>query len=95
MPVMGLAWAGLDLAAGGLQAVALAAGAYTFVPGALRRLARGRLGVGLLMTIAAVGAVLLGHVGEAAALAFLFSLAEALEDRAMDRAKDGLRGCWR
>jgi cation-transporting ATPase G len=43
------------------------------------------------MTIAAVGAVLLGHVGEAATLAFLFSLAEALEDRAMDRAKEGLR----
>ncbi|MCW5951189.1 MAG: cation-translocating P-type ATPase [Propionibacteriaceae bacterium] len=58
---------------------------------AVRRLARGRLGVGLLMTVAAVGAVLLGHVGEAAALAFLFSLAEALEDRAMDRAKEGLR----
>ena len=74
-----------------LQAVALVAGAYTFVPGAVRRLARGRLGVGLLMTIAAAGAVLLGHVGEAAALAFLFSLAEALEDRAMDRAKEGLR----
>ena len=74
-----------------LQAVALVAGAYTFVPGAVHRLARGRLGVGLLMTIAAAGAVLLGHVGEAAALAFLFSLAEALEDRAMDRAKEGLR----
>ncbi|WP_454170466.1 heavy metal translocating P-type ATPase [Microbacterium paulum] len=43
------------------------------------------------MTIAAIGAVLLGHVGEAATLAFLFSLAEALEDRAMDRAKEGLR----
>lgn len=38
-----------------------------------------------------VGAVLLGHVAEAAALAFLFSLAEALEERAMDRAKEGLR----
>ena len=38
----------------------------------------------------AIGAVLLGHVGEAATLAFLFSLAEALEDRAMDRAKEGL-----
>ena len=71
--------------------VSLLAGACTFVPGALRRLVRGRLGVGLLMTIAALGALLLGHVGEAAALAFLFSLAEALEDRAMDRAKEGLR----
>nr|WP_241249186.1 cation-translocating P-type ATPase [Agrococcus sp. KRD186] len=86
-----LEWSGLPIPAVILQAAALLAGAYTFVPGAVRRLLRGRLGVGLLMTIAAVGAVLLGHVGEAAALAFLFSLAEALEDRAMDRAKEGLR----
>lgn len=84
-------WTGLQIPALVLQWAALLAGAYTFVPGAIRRLIRGRLGVGLLMTIAAVGAVLLGHVGEAAALAFLFSLAEALEDRAMDRAKEGLR----
>ncbi len=74
-----------------LEAAALAAGAWTFVPGALRRLARGRLGVGLLMTIAAVGAVALGRVGEAAALAFLFSIAEALEERAMARAQHGLK----
>ncbi|WP_442928378.1 heavy metal translocating P-type ATPase [Microbacterium sp. USHLN272] len=86
-----LEWSGFLIPALVLQGVALLAGAYTFVPGALRRLARGRLGVGLLMTIAAIGAVALGHVGEAAALAFLFSLAEALEDRAMDRAKEGLR----
>ncbi|WP_446723720.1 heavy metal translocating P-type ATPase [Microbacterium sp. HSID17254] len=84
-------WSGLPAPALVLQTVALLAGAYTFVPGAIRRLVRGRLGVGLLMTIAAIGAVALGHVGEAAALAFLFSLAEALEDRAMDRAKEGLR----
>ncbi len=84
-------WTGLPVPALVLQAAALLAGAYTFVPGAIRRLTRGRLGVGLLMTIAAIGAVLLGHVGEAATLAFLFSLAEALEDRAMDRAKEGLR----
>lgn len=87
----GFEWAGQGVVALVLQVIGLVTGAYTFVPGALRRLARGRLGVGLLMTIAAVGAVLLGHVGEAAALAFLFSLAEALEDRAMDRAKEGLR----
>ncbi|MCM3658228.1 MULTISPECIES: cation-translocating P-type ATPase [Agromyces] len=86
-----LEWSGLGVPALVFQWVALIAGAYTFVPGAVRRLVRGRLGVGLLMTIAAVGAVALGHVGEAAALAFLFSLAEALEDRAMDRAKEGLR----
>ncbi|WKV16757.1 cation-translocating P-type ATPase [Janibacter limosus] len=43
------------------------------------------------MTIAGTGAVLLGHVGEAAAPAFLFSIVEALEDRAMDRARHGLR----
>lgn len=76
-------------------AVGVAAGAWTFAPAAVRRLATGRgagrLGVGLLMTIAGTGAVLLGHVGEAAALAFLFSIAEALEDRAMDRARHGLR----
>lgn len=86
-----LEWAGIELLALVLQWAALLAGAYTFVPGAFRRLIRGRLGVGLLMTIAAIGAVLLGHVGEAATLAFLFSLAEALEDRAMDQAKEGLR----
>ena len=74
-----------------LEAGGLAAGAWTFVPGALRRLARRRLGVGLLMTIAAIGALALGRVGEAAALAFLFSVAEALEERAMHRAQQGLR----
>ena len=75
--------------------VALIAGGWTFIPGSLRQLVAGkgrsRIGVGLLMTIAAVGAVLLGHVGEAAALAFLFSISETLEDRAMDRAQQGLR----
>ena len=43
------------------------------------------------MTISAVGAVILGYVEEAAALAFLYSIAEALEDKAMDRARGGLR----
>ncbi|XVU28311.1 heavy metal translocating P-type ATPase [Actinoplanes sp. CA-054009] len=87
----GLEWSGLGVPATVLFAGGLGAGAWTFVPGALRRLRRGRTGVGLLMTIAAAGAVLLGHVGEAAALAFLFSIAEALEDRAMDKARHGLR----
>ncbi|TDX74893.1 cation-transporting ATPase G [Rathayibacter sp. PhB151] len=86
-----LEWTGFPVAGTIVLAASLLAGASTFVPSAVRRLLRGKLGVSLLMTIAAVGAVLLGHVGEAAALAFLFSIAEALEDRAMDKARDGLR----
>jgi len=86
-----LEWVGLETAATAVLSVSVVTGALTFTPGAVRRLLQGRLGVGLLMTIAAVGAVLLGHVGEAAALAFLFSIAEALEDRAMDKARGGLR----
>src|SRR5699024_3530631 len=90
-----LQWPDLNLPATIAFALGLIAGAWTFVPGTVKRLftakGRGKLGVGLLMTIAAIGAVLLGHVGEAAALAFLFSIAETLEDRAMDRAQQGLR----
>ncbi|MFZ2480141.1 MAG: cation-translocating P-type ATPase [Propioniciclava sp.] len=72
--------------------VGLLLGAWTFAPGALRGLfTKGKLGISLLMTISAVGAVILGYVEEAAALAFLYSIAEALEDKAMDRARSGLR----
>lgn len=72
--------------------IGLLLGAYTFVPGALRGLfTKGKLGIGLLMTISATGAVILGYVEEAAALAFLYSISEALEDKAMDRARAGLR----
>ena len=39
--------------------VAIVAGGATFVPGAVCGLVRGRLGVGLLMSIALVGAVVL------------------------------------
>lgn len=72
--------------------IGLLLGAFTFVPGALRNLfTKRKLGIGLLMTISATGAVILGYVEEAAALAFLYSIAEALEDKAMDRARSGLR----
>jgi cation-transporting ATPase G len=67
-------------------------GGSTFVPGALRKLfTHGKLGIGLLMTISAIGSVILGYVEEAAALAFLYSISEALEDKSMERARAGLR----
>ena len=74
-----------------LEAVALLAGAYTFVPSTLTGLAKGKIGVGTLMTIAAVGAVILGEVGEAAMLAFLFSISEGLEEYSVARTRRGLR----
>ena len=85
-------WSGAALAGQVLFWTGLLLGGSTFAPGALRGLlTRGRLGIGLLMTISAIGAVILGYVEEAAALAFLYSIAEALEDKAMDRARSGLR----
>lgn len=85
-------WSGAETVALVMFWIGLLLGGSTFVPGALRGLfIKGKLGIGLLMTISAIGAVLLGYIGEAAALAFLYSIAEALEDKAMDRAKSGLR----
>ena len=74
-----------------LEVAALLAGAYTFVPSSLRRLLRGQIGVGTLMTIAAIGAVILGEVGEAAMLAFLYSISEGLEEYSLVRTRRGLR----
>ncbi|MDQ7903604.1 heavy metal translocating P-type ATPase [Phytohabitans sp. ZYX-F-186] len=83
--------AGAGTAATVLELVSAGAGASSFVPGAVRRLLRGRIGVATLMTIAAVGAVVLGKVGEAAMLGVLFSIAEGLEGYAVARTRRGLR----
>jgi len=83
--------ADLDTLALSGYAAALLAGGLTFVPEAARGLLRGRLGVGTLMAIAAIGAVILGEWAEAATLAFLFSISEALESYALTRTRRGLR----
>ncbi|MDO3637975.1 heavy metal translocating P-type ATPase, partial [Mycolicibacterium arseniciresistens] len=82
---------GSEVTALALNGAALLIGAYTFVPSTLRRLVKGKIGVGTLMTIAAIGAVALGEVGEAAMLAFLFSISEGLEEYSLARTRRGLR----
>lgn len=79
-------WVSLPLAAAAL----LIAG-WTFVPSTLKDLVKGRIGVGTLMTIAAVGAVILGQVEEAATLAFLYAISEGLEEYSLARTRRGLR----
>ncbi|XTP38290.1 heavy metal translocating P-type ATPase (plasmid) [Mycobacterium sp. TJFP1] len=74
-----------------VELAAVAAGAITFVPDAARNLRHGRIGVGTLMTIAAIGAVALGQFAEAALLGILFSIAEGLEHYAVSRTRRGLR----
>ena len=88
----GATWAATpDLVGPALKTAALAVAGWTFVPSTLRLLAQGRIGVGTLMTIAAVGAVLLGEVGEAAMLAVLYTIAEGLEEYSVARTRRGLR----
>lgn len=70
---------------------AIIAGGVTFVPESVRGALHREIGVGTLMTIAAIGAVLLGEFGEAASLAFLFSIAEGLEAYSLTQARRGLR----
>jgi cation-transporting P-type ATPase G len=83
--------AGSETISVGLELASVLAGAATFVPGAVRNVWHGRIGVGTLMTIAAVGAVALGQVAEAALLGILFSIAEGLEHYAVTRTRRGLR----
>ncbi|MGZ0213071.1 MAG: heavy metal translocating P-type ATPase [Actinomycetales bacterium] len=74
-----------------LEIAALLVAAWTFVPSTIRRLAKGKIGVGTLMTIAAVGAVVLGQVEEAATLAFLYAISEGLEEYSLTKTRRGLR----
>ncbi len=74
-----------------IELTAAGAAAFTFMPDAVRNLWHRRIGVGTLMTIAAIGAVALGQFAEAALLGILFSIAEGLEHYAVSRTRRGLR----
>lgn len=74
-----------------LELGALLVAAWTFVPSTLRRLFKGKIGVGTLMTIAAGGAVALGQFEEAAMLAFLYAISEGLEEYSLAKTRRGLR----
>lgn len=70
--------------------IAVVAGAPFALAAALRSLKRRELDVNVLMVVAAVGSVALGHVVEAGVLLFLFSLAATLEEYAMARTESAI-----
>ncbi|TDI62260.1 MAG: cadmium-translocating P-type ATPase [Alphaproteobacteria bacterium] len=66
--------------------------AYPLAQKGLRALVQtGRITIDLLVTIAVVGAVFIGATGEAATVAFLFTLGEALEGYSAERSRQSLR----
>jgi len=54
-------------------------------------LQRGDLNINALMSVAVTGAILIGHWPEAAMVMVLFSLAELIEAKSMDRARHAIR----
>lgn len=62
-------------------------GGSRFFPKALRAARRLALDMHFLMTAAIAGALVIGHFAEAASIAFLFGVAELLEDHAVARAR--------
>ena len=79
--------AGMLLAAG---AIGLA-GFSTYGKG-LAALRAGRLNINALMTVAVTGAFLIGQWPEAAMVMALYAIAELIEARAVDRARNAIKG---
>jgi Cd2+/Zn2+-exporting ATPase len=74
-----------------LFAIAIVTGAALTVRKAWTALRVRSLDINVLMTIAASGAVALGQWSEAAAVVFLFAIAQTLEVRTLERARNAIR----
>lgn len=71
--------------------LAIISGGFYIARKGLAALRTFSLDMNFLMTIAVVGAALIGEWIEAAAVVFLFSLAQVLESYSMDRARNAIR----
>ena len=93
--LIGLAWLLGLLAAPGpatdaaMVAAAVVAGA-PIARAALRALTAKVIGIDLLVTVASVGAIVLGEYWEAAAVTFLFAIGHALEAATLNRTRSAL-----
>lgn len=84
--IPGLSW---------LHYAACAFGGYFAVLDAWESIKNRDIDVHMLMVLAAVGAILVGHVDDAAGLLFLFSLSAALESMAMSKTRSAIESLIR
>ena len=87
----GLAWLGMPRRITvSLLALSIITGGWFVLPRALRAAAHGALDMHFLMSVAAIGAAVIGQWGEGASAMFLFAVAQLLEARAMSRARHAI-----
>ncbi len=75
-----------------VAAAAIALSGFEVYRKGLIALRQGRLNINALMTVAVSGAVAIGHWPEAAMVMALYAIAEAIEARAVDRARHAIQG---
>lgn len=83
------AWRGAGLAA---AAIAIWLAGFDVYRKGLVALRHGRLNINALMTVAVTGAFAIGQWPEAAMVMALYAIAEAIEARAVDRARSAIQG---
>lgn len=83
------AWKGAGLA---VAAVAIWFAGFDVYKKGLIALRHGRLNINALMTVAVTGAFAIGQWPEAAMVMALYAIAEAIEARAVDRARNAIKG---
>ena len=82
---------GVEVAAQGLFGVAIVIGGYRFARRGAYSLVHSRvLDINVLMSIAVIGAIVIGQWEEAAVVAFLFALGNFLESLTIDRARSAI-----
>jgi len=82
-------WTAAGLA---LSAVAIWLAGFDVYKKGLTALRHGRLNINALMTVAVTGAFVIGQWPEAAMVMALYAIAEAIEARAVDRARNAIKG---
>ena len=84
-------WAGSELAAAVLAVGAVVSGGWYVFPRGYRAARNLALDMNFLMSVAAIGALLIGEYAEAASVMFLFAVAQLLESASMERARHAIR----